>query len=338
MARVECGIFDLTPKHVFRIARGAKTAVRTVWVKLHAGGLTGLGEGAPQVFYGQTPESTLRAIKRFAGSLGDDLWQLEALDAKMNKILADEPSARCAIDLALHDLMGKRLKQPLWKLWGLDPARTPRTSFTIGIAPIDEMVMKLLEVPEYPIIKIKVGFKGDLETVAALRKAAPKKVMRVDANCGWDLKTAVTTIRKLEKYDVEYVEQPLPARKLAQMTVLKRKVGLPLVADESCQTVADIPNLRAGFDGINIKLTKCGGLREAMRMIHTARACSLKIMIGCMIESSILTTAAAQLGPLVDWLDVDGNLLITNDPARGVGCKRGQLTLPTAPGLGVRLV
>lgn len=337
MARITTGIFELRPKHVFRIARGAKTATETVWVRIQEGGLTAYGEGAPQSFYGQSPTGTRKAIERFAPRLGRDLWQLEAIDTAMQRALASQPSSRCALDLALHDLWGQRLKQPLWKIWGLDPTRCPRTSFTLGIAPLDEMLMKLEEARDYPIIKIKIGYKGDLETVAALRKAAPRKILRVDANCGWNLKTAVATMKKLERYDIEFVEQPLPPNKLQDMAKLHSRVGLPLVADESCQTVENIPNLRGKFDGINIKLTKCGGLREALRMIHTARACGLKIMVGCMLESSILITAAAQLGPLVDWLDVDGNLLLANDPARGVTCKKGVLTLPTAPGLGVKI-
>ncbi|MGH7142666.1 MAG: dipeptide epimerase [Planctomycetota bacterium] len=335
MARIESGLFDLRPRHVFRIARGAKTATQTVWVKITAGGVTGIGEGSPQAFYGQTPAGTLRAIRRAAPVLAGDLWQAEGIDALLARRLPQEPSARCAIDLALHDWWGKQLGRPVWQLWGLDAKRLPKTSFTLGIAPLDEMLMKLEEAREYPILKIKLGFPGDHEMMAVLRKAAPKKIFRVDANCGWDFKTAVATIGKLERLGVEFIEQPLPAEKLGQMARLKHRVGLPLVADESCQTGADIADLRGRFDGINIKLTKCGGLREARRMIATARNCGLRVMVGCMLESSILITAAAHLGPLVDWLDVDGNLLVGNDPARGVACRRGVLTLPGGPGLGV---
>jgi L-alanine-DL-glutamate epimerase-like enolase superfamily enzyme len=243
------------------------------------------------------------------------------------------------VDLALHDLIGKKLGLPLWKYWGLDPSLTPRTSFTIGIASLEKVVAKVGEAESYPVLKIKVGVANDLEILREVRRLAPRKTLRVDANCGWTVKEAIAKARALEKLGIEFIEQPIPPGNNAALKKIKEAIGLPLLTDESSLVPEDVPALRGCVDGINIKLVKCGGLRAGMRMIHTARACGLKIMFGCMIESSVLISAAAQLAPLADFADLDGNLLITNDPFRGVKIdSQAKLILPEAPGIGVRAV
>jgi L-Ala-D/L-Glu epimerase len=236
----------------------------------------------------------------------------------------------------LHDLIGKKTNLPLWKYWGLDPKKTPQTSFTIGIDTIEKVVQKLAEARDYPVLKIKLGVGHDMEIMREVRRLCPKKTLRVDANCGWTVKQAVQKAKILEKLGVEFIEQPIPPGDNAALKKIRNKIGLELMTDESSLVPDDIPPLAGCVHGINIKLVKCGGLREGMKMVHIARACGLKIMVGCMIESSVLITAAAQLTPLVDYADLDGNLLIKDDPYSGVKVdKAAKLQLPTAAGLGL---
>lgn len=265
------------------------------------------------------------------------IFEIENILQELRKNFPGEPSAIAAVDLALHDLLGKHLKLPLWKLWGLDPAKTPQTSFTIGIDTLEKVVSKVREAERYPVLKIKLGGKNDIEIMREVRKLAPKKLLRVDANCGWSVNEAIAKAKVLEKMGVEFIEQPVPPGNNAALKRIKNKIGIALMTDESSLVPEDIPALRGCVDGINIKLVKCGGLREGLKMIHIARACGLKIMLGCMIESSVLISAAAQLSPLVDYADLDGNLLITDDPFSGVKIdKKAKLLLPSAPGLGLR--
>ena len=217
----------------------------------------------------------------------------------------------------------------------MDKSRTPQTSFTIGIDHPNVLAQKIEEAEQYPILKIKLGTDDDQGIMRAIRKATTK-VLRVDANEGWKEKeTAVERIKWLEQEGVEFVEQPLPASDLDGTAWVRDRVNLPLIADEDCIRYHDVPRLQKAFDGINIKLMKCTGLREAIKMIHTARACRMRVMVGCMIETSVAITAAAQLSPLIDYADLDGNILIKNDPFVGVKVKDGQLELPDRPGIGI---
>ena len=336
--RLHAEPLDLRLRHTFATARSASDVAHNVLVRLRWGRLEGRGEAAPVHYYGQSQESCLCALQRMAPYLRRRAaFDLEASLEELRRRFPKQPSAVAAVDIALHDLIGQKLGLPLWKYWGLDPKRTPRTSFTIGIASLEKVVAKVREAEKYPVLKIKVGVANDLEILREVRRLAPRKTLRVDANCGWTVKEAIAKARTLEKLGVEFIEQPIPPGNNAALRKIKNSIGLPLLTDESSLVPEDVPALRGCVDGINIKLVKCGGLRAGMQMIHTARACGLKIMLGCMIESSVLISAAAQLSPLADYADLDGNLLISNDPFRGVTIdSQAKLILPQAAGIGLQ--
>jgi L-Ala-D/L-Glu epimerase len=224
---------------------------------------------------------------------------------------------------------------PLYKLLGLNPEHTPSTSLTIGIDSPQEMAKKALLAKDYPVLKIKVGTKHDLDIIKAIRDVSAA-IIRVDANTGWTPKEAIKNITAFEPYNIEFVEQPVPAHDLAGLKMIRDNVPLPIIADESCMTIDDIPRLSECVDGVNFKLMKNGGIRNILKMIQVARAHHLRVMLGCFIESSLAITAAAHLTPLVDYADLDGNVLIDNDPYQGVRVKNGKLVLPDGPGLGVK--
>ncbi len=327
---------DLSLRHLFRISRSAVATTPTVQVTFSHDGITGHGEASPSKRYGQSPESVESALAKLdlAAALADP-YRLEDLDAYLIETIPAEPAARAAVEMAVTDWIGRSLGQPQWRLWGLDPGRAPVTSFTIAIDSPDAMAERVREADAYAVLKIKLGGPDDRGVIEAIRRVTDKPI-RVDANEGWSREQAVREIEWLAGQGVEFVEQPLPAGDLDGTRWVHERSALPLYADENAGTSADLPALVGAFDGINIKLMKCGGLREALRMTHTARALGLKLMIGCMIESSVAITAAAQLTPLLDHADLDGNLLVTNDPYRGVTLDAtGRLVLPTTPGLGV---
>ncbi len=328
---------NLRLRHTFTIARGAQDWAENVLVRLRHGRHLGVGEAAPSEYYGETQASVRRVCARMSSPLRSaDPFDVEKILDMLEKKFPRAPSARCAVDLALHDLLGKTVGLPLWKYWGLDPTRTPQTSFTIGIASLDKVREKIAEAERFPILKIKLGVRDDMEIIREVRRLCPKKILRVDANCGWTVNAAIAKAKILEKLGVEFIEQPIPPGDNAKLRHIQQRIGLPIITDESSVVPEDIPPLRGCVGGINIKLVKCGGLRAALKMIHTARACGLKVMIGCMIESSILITAAAHLTPLIDYADLDGNILILKDPFRGVKLDRNaKLLLPTGAGLGV---
>jgi len=277
----------------------------------------------------------LACIAAFAGNLGDDPFAIEDIMSRLDHIIRLNPAAKAAVDMALYDLIGKMLNVPIYKLLGLNPTHTPQTSFTLGIDTPANMAKKALLARDYPILKVKVGTKHDLENMKAIREVSSATI-RVDANTAWTPKEAIKMINALAEYNIEFVEQPTAPRDLDGLRLIREHVPLPIIADESCVTVDDIPRIAGCVDGINIKLMKCGGLRHALKMIHVARAHHLCIMIGCMIESSLAITAAAHLTPLVDYADLDGHLLIDNDPYEGVTVLDGKLVLPDRPGLGVQ--
>jgi len=328
---------NLTLRHTFSTSRSSSNIAENVLVRLRDGAHEGLGEAAPIRYYGQSQATCLRALKRMGALIATyDAFEIEAILNLLRAKFPKEPSAIAAIDIALHDLIGKKTNLPLWKYWGLDPSKTPRTSFTIGIDTLEKVVAKIAEAEKYPVLKIKVGGAGDMDVMREVRKLAPKKILRVDANCGWSVKEAIAKAKILEKLGVEFIEQPLPPGNNAAFKKIKNAIGLPLMTDESSLVPEDVPPLRGCVDGINIKLVKCGGLREGLKMVHAARACGLKIMFGCMIESSVLISAAAQLTPLADYADLDGNLLIKDDPFQGVGINRAaKLLLTNSAGLGL---
>jgi L-alanine-DL-glutamate epimerase-like enolase superfamily enzyme len=333
-------IVALRTKHPFIIARGGSSEYRVVRVTVTADdGATGWGEAAPSKYYGETADTVVSVLPALAAVLTDaDGWSLEALEHEMARAIRFNGSARSAVSAALHDLAGKRLGVPLYRLWGLDPATSPPSSFTIGIAPDEETLRaRVKEAAPYPVLKIKLGTDWDERIVRVVREAEPGKVLRVDANAAWTPKRALEMIPFLHEMGVEFVEQPLPAHDLAGLRFVRKRSALPIIADESCLVSSDIPTLAGAVDGINIKLAKCGGLREALRMIATARAHSMTVMCGCMVESSLGITAAAHLAPLLDCADLDGAELVGNDPYVGATIEAGVIRIPDAPGLGVRL-
>jgi L-alanine-DL-glutamate epimerase-like enolase superfamily enzyme len=336
--KLEHEIITLRTKSPFIISRGGASEYRVVRVTLTApDGATGWGEAAPSAFYGETADTVVDVLPRFGAVLdGADGWSLEAIEHELAKVIRFNGSARAAISAALHDMMGKRLGVPVYKLWGLDPAAAPPTSFTIGIAP-DEQTLRerVRDAEQYPVLKIKLGSSWDERIVRVVRELAPKKVLRVDAHAAWTPKSALRFIPFLQELGVEFVEQPLPPHDVEGLRFIRERSPLPIVADESCIVAADIPKLAGAVDGINIKLAKCGGLREALRMIAVARAHGMLVMAGCMIESSLGITAAAHFAPLLDCADFDGAALVTNDPYKGATIDGGVIRLPERPGLGV---
>jgi L-alanine-DL-glutamate epimerase-like enolase superfamily enzyme len=319
--------------HPFKIARAqAETVARSAVIRVHCNGGEGLGEATPVERYGESVESVLEYFRanRLAA---DDPYRLEAL------LHARIPAAaRAGLDIALHDLIGKELGKPLYALLGLDPSATPATCRTIGIADPDLTLRKVDEVADHPILKIKLGIgtsSQQIETIAAIR-ARYGGAIRIDANEGWDVEGAINILRELQRYEIEFCEQPIPAGRPAELRAIRDRVSIPIVADEDALVAGDLPALNGCVDGANVKLAKTGGIRGALAMIHTARAMGLKVMIGCMVESAIAATAAAHLSPLADWADIDGPLLIARDPFAGVTYDRGKIQLPELPGLGVR--
>ncbi|NLX23184.1 MAG: dipeptide epimerase [Phycisphaerae bacterium] len=325
-------------RYPFRIARRQddNTEKEMLLIQIEHGGHVGWGEAAPISYYHQSLDSAEAMLREAAGMLGDDPFAFDAVLDALWARFADQSAAIAAIDGAMHDLAGRILGIPVWKWLGLDRSRAPLTSFTIGIDDLDVIARKVEEAAQYPILKIKVGTPRDDEILATVRRGAPDKVLRVDANCGWTSANVLEQCRRLsERYRLEFIEQPTPAGEHEVLPAV-RKAGLgPLVADESCVGVADVLRCVGLFDGINIKLSKCGGIRRALQMIHTARSAGLKIMLGCMIETSVGIAAAAHLAPLVDWIDLDGHLLLADDPFEGLGGSEGRLTLNDRPGLGL---
>ena len=333
-------IVVLRTKHPFIIARGGSSEYRVVRVTVtDDDGMTGWGEAAPSKHYGETADTVAAVMPLLAAVLeGADAWSLEALEHAMAKAIRYNASARAAVSAALHDLVAKRLGVPLHRLWGLDPALSPPTSFTIGIAP-DEATLRarVQEAAGYPVLKIKLGSSWDDRIIRIVREMEPGKLLRVDANAAWTPKHALRMIPMLQDHGVEFVEQPLPAHELEGLRFVRERSALPIIADESCLVSSDIPALAGAVDGINIKLAKCGGLREALRMVATARAHGMSVMCGCMVESSLGITAAAHLAPLLDYADLDGAALVENDPYVGATIEGGEIGLPTGAGLGVTL-
>jgi L-Ala-D/L-Glu epimerase len=329
-------VIILKTTHRFVIARGGDDDYRVVWVRLtDADGVEGWGEADPSRYYGETADTVLAVLKKLEPYLPEDAFDLEVAEARFSQVAPKNGAARAALSAALHDLVGKRLGQPVWRLWGLDPVKAPRSSFTIGLDTAERLRQKVAEAASYPILKIKLGTDRDEEILRTIRDATDKP-LRVDANAGWTRARALAMLPVLKEYAVEFVEQPLPPDDLEGIAAVRRRGVLPVVVDESCIVAADIPRVAAAADGINIKLAKCGSLREALRMIATARAHGMLVMVGCMIESSLGITAAAHFTPLVDAADLDGAALTANDPFVGATIDGGQIRLPREPGLGVR--
>ena len=327
---------ELNPTHPFVIARGGYSHHRNVIVRLiDDDGLEGYGEAAPNRYYGESVSTVIAALGQFKPVLERaDPFSLESIEAHLNRVLRGNASAKGAVSSALHDLVGKRLGLPVYRVWGLDQATTPESSFTIAIAENHELERRVEEARDYPILKIKLGTDRDTEIVRIIRNAAPEKRLRVDANAAWTAKHAVRMSDFLVEQGVEMLEQPVAANDIEGLRFVRKRSKLPVFADESCLVATDVAKLAGAVDGINIKLAKCGSLREALRMVHAARALDMQVMAGCMIESSLGISAIAQISPLLDYADFDGAALLSSDPFCGASIAGGVIRLSDEPGLG----
>jgi L-alanine-DL-glutamate epimerase-like enolase superfamily enzyme len=321
---------DLKLKHPFRISRSVTEVKKNVIVQIDEG----RGEAAPSQYYGENADTVIKCLEKFKDQIDDDPFQIESILTNLDKKISGNFSAKAAIDMALYDLVGKKLNTPVYKLFGLDGKKPLITSYTIGIDTPERMKEKTKQAKDFLVYKVKVGVENDVEMVKAVREVTDAKI-RVDANAGWNTEEALDKIQQLKEYEIEFVEQPIDPKDKAGLKKIKEKAELPIIIDEQLMTSKDIPDFVGLCDGINIKIAKCGGIREALRMIHVARAHGLKVMLGCMIESSVGIAAAAHLGSLVDFLDLDGNLLVSNDPYEGLRLDLGKLYLSDLPGLGV---
>lgn len=338
--KISYEVVHLKAKHVFKIAREELEGDQfdNVIVRLEHDGLTGWGEAAPFVIYGENHRTVLAALETLKPVIEkwDDPWKAEKMMAELDGVLELNFAAKAAVDAALYDIQGKIAGVPVYSLLGLDPGDAPLSTFTIGIDEPKVVRQRVREVLDCPLLKIKVGGPQDIEALKVVREEAPEARIRVDANCGWEPHEALAMIEELADYGVEFVEQPLRSANVEGMRWLHERSPLPLMADESCERLEHVPACVGRFDAINIKLAKCGGVRHALKMIGCARAHNLKVMLGCMLESSVLITAAAHISPLVDYADLDGHVLIANDPFVGMRFESGRMVMPTGPGLGVQ--
>ncbi len=328
--------YELQLQHTFTVASYSRTTTPDVQVEISYDGFTGYGEASMPPYLGQTVESVCAFLQKVDLSRFADPFQLEDILAYVDSLSPGDTAAKAAVDIALHDLVGKLLGQPWWRLWGLDPAKAPDTTFTIGIDTPEVVREKTRECADrFNILKVKVGLDNDEEMIRTIREITDLPIA-VDANQGWtDRQKALDEIFWLKEQGVVMVEQPMSRDRLDDNAWITERSPLPIFADEAIQRLTDIPSIKGAYTGINIKLMKCTGMREAWKMANYARAEGMRVMVGCMTETSCAVTAAAHLSPLVDFADLDGNLLISNDRFRGMTVEAGRITLPDAPGLGL---
>jgi len=339
-AVVKTELKRLVLRHTWTTTMSSSAYRDTVHLQYQRDGITGYGEGAPIVRYKESPEQAKQAIDAIIDKIAvGDPRKFDNFLAEVRRLLGDhQHAAMSAVDIAVCDWLGKKLGIPLYQYFGLDPADAPVTTFSIGIDTPEITRQKTREAEDFPVLKVKVGLKNDEETIEAVRSVT-KKPLRVDANEGWtDKEEAIHKINWLETQGVELIEQPMPAHMFEETKYVRGKVHIPIIADEACTHASMIPALKEAYDGINVKLDKSGGIMEAYRWIKFARAMNMKVMLGCMVSSSCTVTAAAHLAALVDYPDLDGNLLISNDPYEGVKVLKGKLILPSGPGLGLKIV
>lgn len=329
--------YKLELKNTFRISHTARDFQETLIVELSDNGYTGYGEAAATSYYGVDVESMSAIIKKTEPLIAanihktpEELWEITKPHFKNNSF------AQCALDIAMHDLHGKRNGQPLYKLWGLDLKDTPLSNYTLGIDTVEIMVQKMKDFP-WPLYKVKLGTNEDVEIIRELRKHTDA-IFRVDANCAWTAEETIEYAPIMKELGVEFLEQPLPAGDLEGMAKVYEQSVLPVMADESCITESDVQKCAGYFHGVNVKLTKCGGLTPARRMIAEARKLGMKVMVGCMTESTVGISAIGQLLPLLDYVDMDGGMLIKNDIADGVKVYDGKTHFPNRNGTGAKLL
>ena len=325
---------DLETLFEFRIAVGTSRAHANTLVRLEHEGIEGWGEAAPSHYYGESRPLVESALGQWAPCLGDDPFALQAIEQLMHAVLRGNGAAHAAVEMALHDWIGKRLGLPVWKILGLDPDRVPLSCVTLGLASPEEMEEKLETVIDFPILKVKLGAPGDADNLRRIR-ARYRGRIQVDANTAWSPAEAVRVLHRIEPLDIDLVEQPVARDDLDGLRWVRERSPIPVFADESCHRLADIANLAGRAGGVNLKIMKTGGIGELLRMIHAARSHGMRVMLGSMVESSLALSAAAQLAPLADTLDLDGHWLLKHDPFSGAPGERGAIRLSNLPGLGV---
>jgi L-alanine-DL-glutamate epimerase-like enolase superfamily enzyme len=327
--------YELELRHVFTIAASSRKTTPVMLTEIEYDGVTGYGEASMPPYLGESHETVQAFLSKVNLAQFTNPFLMEEILDYVEKLAPGNYAAKASVDIALHDLTGKLMKQPWFRIWGLNPEKTPFTSFTIGIDTPEVVRKKVEEASPYKILKVKLGMDNDKEMIETIRSVS-KTPLCVDVNQGWkDRKIALDMIYWLKDKGVVFVEQPMPKNMVDDLAWLTQNSPLPVIADESVQTIMDVKKADGVYSGINIKLMKCGGMRSAFKMINTARALNMKVMIGCMTETSCAISAAAQLSPMVDWADLDGNLLIKNDLFDGVKIIDGKIILPDAPGIGI---
>lgn len=326
--------YDLKMKHTFTIAGSSRTMTPAVLTEIEYDGVVGYGEASMPPYLGETTESVQSFLRKVNLDQFSSPFLIEDILSYVDRIDINNTAAKAAVDIALHDLVGKLIGQPWFRLWGLNPDDAPMTSYTIGMDTPEIVREKTLEAP-YEILKVKLGSESDKELIRTIRSVSDKLVC-VDANQGWtDRNQALDMIFWLQEQGVVFIEQPMSKNNIDDIAWLTQHSPLPVIADESVQRLSDLIHLKGAFSGINIKLMKCTGMREAWKMINMARAIDMKVMLGCMTETSCAISAASQLSPAADWADLDGNVLIANDCFQGMCVENGKIKLPDASGIGV---
>ena len=327
--------YELKLRHSFNLAKYSRTTTPDVQVKLELDGFVGYGEASMPPYLGESVDSVTSFLSKLDLSQFADPFRIEDIHEYMDSVAPDNRAAKASVDIALHDLLGKIMEQPWYKIWGLNPENAPDTSFTIGIDKADIVRKKVDEASPYNVLKVKMGLDNDKELVDIIREKTDRPIC-VDANQGWDSKEkALEMCYWLAERNCLFVEQPMAKEKIEETAWLRERSPLPIIADEFLQRLPDVRRASQAYDGINIKLMKSTGMHEAYKMAVLAKALGMKVMLGCMTETSCAVTAAAQLSPMVDWADLDGNLLIANDKFDGIKIVNGKVTIPDRPGIGV---
>ena len=331
--------YELQLRHTFTVSSYSRKTTPDVQVRLEYEGFTGYGEASMPPYLGQSVETVCNFLQKVDMEQFRDPFMLDDILSYVDSLSPGDSAAKAAIDIALHDLVGKMMGQPWWRIWGLDPSKTPDTTFTIGIDTPEVVREKTRECADkFNILKVKVGLDNDKEMIRTIREVTDLP-LAVDANQGWkDREQALDEIHWLKENGIVMVEQPMAKERIEDNAWITERSPLPIFADEAIQRLADIPSIKGAYHGINIKLMKCTGMREAWKMLNYARAEGMKVMIGCMTETSCAVSAAAQLSPAVDFADLDGNLLITNDLYKGMEVIDGKITLSNTPGIGLTLL
>ena len=328
--------YELQLRHVFTVSSYSRKTTPGVQVRIDYQGITGYGEASMPPYLGQSVETVTAFLRKVDLTRFNDPFCLEDILGYVDSLSPGDSAAKAAVDIALHDLVGKLLGAPWYRIWGLDPSKAPDTTFTIGIDTPEVVREKTRECADrFNILKVKVGLDNDKEMIRTIREITDLPIA-VDANQGWkDRSMALDEIYWLKENGIVMVEQPMPKERIDDNAWITERSPLPIFADEAIQRLADIPSVKGAYHGINIKLMKCTGMREAWKMLNYARAEGMKVMIGCMTETSCAVSAAAQLSPAVDFADLDGNLLISNDLFDGMKVKAGRIVLPDRPGIGI---